>query len=43
MAIPENIQHDIFLIIVAALFILFVSGMAVPLQTPLQPIIFPPG
>jgi hypothetical protein len=43
MAIPENAKHDILLIIIAALGILFVSGLAVPLATPIEPIIFPPG
>jgi hypothetical protein len=43
MAIPENTRHDILLIITVALVILFVSGLAAPLATPIEPIIFPPG
>jgi hypothetical protein len=41
LASLENVQHDILIIIVAGLFILFASGLAIPLRFPEVPIVIP--
>jgi hypothetical protein len=41
MATPEEAQHDLLLIIVTGLFILFSTGLAAPAEIPEQPIIIP--
>lgn len=42
MAIWEDVQHDLILIIMVALFILFVTGLAVSPEIPTAPIIVAP-
>ncbi len=41
MATGEDAQHDILLIIIVALVILFVTGLAVPPEIPTAPIVLP--
>jgi hypothetical protein len=42
MAIREDAQHDLLLIIMVALFILFVTGLAVAPEIPAPPIFVAP-
>lgn len=42
MAIGEEAQHDLLLIIIVALFILFGTGLAVSSEIPAAPIIVVP-
>lgn len=42
MAIREDAQHDLLLIIMVALFILFVTGLAVSPEIPSPPIFVAP-
>jgi hypothetical protein len=42
LATLEEARHDILLIIVAAIIIIFTAGLAVPIQVP-PPLIIPPG
>ncbi len=42
LACLEEVQHDILIIIAAGLFILFASGLAIPLRPSQNPILLPP-
>lgn len=39
----EDARHDVLLIIITGLFILFATGIAIPLKTPVGPIVVPPA
>ena len=39
----EKAQHDILLIIITALFIMFATGIVIPPKTPPRTIVIPPG
>jgi hypothetical protein len=41
LASLEETKHDILIIIIAGLFILFASSLAAPLSAPVEPIIIP--
>jgi hypothetical protein len=39
--LSENNQHDLLLVVVSLLFILFTSGLAIETRTPAVPLIVP--
>ncbi|MBA1336604.1 MAG: hypothetical protein HPY66_3039 [Firmicutes bacterium] len=43
MSFQEDCQHDLLLIIATAVFILFATGLAAPVEIPGQTIVIPPA